>query len=85
MLTRLFRHSPPTAGFPDVPDFPERADLPHLSEQEAEAALALLRLLVAQDRASNLKDVNFFQDARHVPFLPWLVNHGDAYGRHLSV
>src|SRR5689334_1090787 len=34
------------------PEFPERADLPHLSDQEAEAALALLRVLVEQDRAS---------------------------------
>jgi hypothetical protein len=38
------------------PEVPERADLPHLSEQEAEeaeeAALALLRVLVEQDRAS---------------------------------
>jgi hypothetical protein len=49
MLSRLFRRAP---SHPDLPDFSERADLPHLSEQEAEAALALLRLLVAQDRAS---------------------------------
>jgi hypothetical protein len=32
------------------PDFPKRADLPHLSKQEA--ALALLRSLVAQDQAT---------------------------------
>jgi hypothetical protein len=49
MLSRLFSRAP---SHPDVPDFPERADLPHLSDQEAAAALALLRLLVAQDRAN---------------------------------
>jgi hypothetical protein len=55
MLTRLFRHAPShpdVADIPNIPDFPERADLPHLSEQEAAAALALLRLLVAQDQAT---------------------------------
>jgi hypothetical protein len=34
------------------PDFPERGDIPHLSDQEAEAALAIVRLLVAQDQAA---------------------------------
>jgi hypothetical protein len=57
MLTRLFtressrRDAPDAPGvpeFPAVPNAPERADLPHLSDQEAWAALALLRFLVAQ-------------------------------------
>ena len=55
MLSRLFSRAllhPDVPDFPDFADFPQRADLPHLREQEAEAALALLRLLVAQDRAS---------------------------------
>jgi hypothetical protein len=55
MLTRFFRHAPSrsdVADIPNLPEFPERADLPHLSEQEAETALALLRLLVAQDQAT---------------------------------
>jgi hypothetical protein len=33
------------------PDFPERLDLPQLSDKEAEAALGLLRLLVSGDQA----------------------------------
>jgi hypothetical protein len=33
------------------PEFPGLADLPHLSDQEAEAALSLLRLMVAHDQA----------------------------------
>jgi hypothetical protein len=45
MLSRLFSRAPSHTDFPDVPDFPERADLPRLSDQEAEAALALLRVL----------------------------------------
>src|SRR5262245_27429199 len=55
MHSRLFSrgssHSDELAC-PDVPEFPERADLPRLSDQEAEAALALLRLLVAQGQAT---------------------------------
>jgi hypothetical protein len=49
MRSRLVGHAP---AHPVLLDFPERADLPHLSDQEAEAALALLRSLVEQDRAS---------------------------------
>jgi hypothetical protein len=52
MLSRLFSRAPSHPDVTDFPDFPERADLPHLSEQEVEAALALLRLLVAQDHAN---------------------------------
>jgi len=52
MLSNLFRLGLPHPDVADFPDFPERADLPHLSEQEAEAALALLRLLVAQGQAT---------------------------------
>jgi hypothetical protein len=52
MLSRLFGHGLSHSDTADVRDFPERADLPHLSDQEAAAALALLRLLVAQDRAT---------------------------------
>jgi hypothetical protein len=33
---------------PNYPDFPERLDLPRLTDKEAAAALALLRLLVDQ-------------------------------------
>jgi hypothetical protein len=40
MLSRLLGQPQPT------PDFPSRADLPHLAEKEAYAALGLLRLLV---------------------------------------
>jgi hypothetical protein len=40
MLSRILGHPQPT------PDFPTRADLPHLDEQSAAAALDLLRLLV---------------------------------------
>jgi hypothetical protein len=46
MLARIFGRSQPQ------PDFPERADLPHLTDKEAEAALSLLRLMVANDQAS---------------------------------
>jgi hypothetical protein len=52
MLSRLLGRAPSHSDSPDSSEFPERADLPHLSDQEAEAALALLRLLVAQDRAT---------------------------------
>jgi hypothetical protein len=52
MLSRLFSRAPSHPDVPDFPDFPERADLPHLSDQEAEAALAPLRLLLAQDQAT---------------------------------
>jgi hypothetical protein len=48
MLSRLFRRAPSHPDVPDYsdfPEFPERADLPRLSDQEAGAALALLRLL----------------------------------------
>jgi hypothetical protein len=40
MLSRLFGRQEPR------PDFPERADLPHLTDKEAHAALRLLQLLV---------------------------------------
>jgi hypothetical protein len=33
------------------PDFPERADLQHLTDKEADAALSLLRLLVSGGQA----------------------------------
>jgi hypothetical protein len=52
MLSRLFSRAPSHPDDPVFPDFPERADLPHLSDQEAEAALTLLRSLVAQDQAT---------------------------------
>ena len=55
MRTRLFSRASSRPDDPDVPDFPnfpERADLPHLRDREAGTALALLRLLVAQDQAS---------------------------------
>src|SRR5690242_15813184 len=52
MLSRLFSYAPSRIDVPDFPDFPTRADLPHLSDQEAAAALALLRLLVAQGQAT---------------------------------
>jgi hypothetical protein len=55
VLTRLFSRASSRRDVPDVPDVPdspERADLPHLSDQEAGAALALLRLLVAQHQAT---------------------------------
>jgi hypothetical protein len=52
MLARLFTRAPSHPDAPAVLDFRERADLPHLGDQEAAAALALLRLLVAQDRAT---------------------------------
>jgi len=40
MVHHLFTRTQPT------PDFPERADLPHLTDREASAALCLLKLLV---------------------------------------
>jgi hypothetical protein len=40
MLSRIFTHSQPK------PDFPERVDLPFLTDKEASAAMCLLRLLV---------------------------------------
>jgi hypothetical protein len=45
MLSRLFHRESPTLNFP------ERVDLPHLTDKEATAALELLRLLVARDEA----------------------------------
>jgi hypothetical protein len=36
---------------PPSPDFPSRADLPHLAVKEAHAALGLLRLLVDSGQA----------------------------------
>jgi hypothetical protein len=55
MRSRLFNRAPAHADLPDFrdyPEFPERADLPRLSDEQAEAALGLLRLLVAQDLAT---------------------------------
>jgi hypothetical protein len=40
-----------TLGNDPKPDRPERADLPHLTDKEAAAALGLLRLLVSADQA----------------------------------
>jgi hypothetical protein len=57
LLSQLFSRRHAHADTPDVPDFPERADLAHLSDQEAEAAPALVGLrfcacCLAQDQAS---------------------------------
>jgi hypothetical protein len=45
MVHHLFSRTAPK------PEFPERADLPHLTDKEASAALHLLRLLVEADVA----------------------------------
>jgi len=45
MHHRLFRWEP------DRPTFPERADLPHLSDEAALAALRVLRMLVDEGLA----------------------------------
>ncbi|HEY1388861.1 MAG TPA: hypothetical protein VGF38_09980 [Ktedonobacterales bacterium] len=45
MVHHLFTRTQPK------PEYPERADLPHLTDKEASAALCLLRLLVEADVA----------------------------------
>jgi hypothetical protein len=89
MLSRLISRAllhPDVHDVPIVPDFPECADLPHLSDQEAEAALELLRLLVDQGRASvytrpytpegkrprwNVWDMTVPRKGRRVELEPW--------------